>query len=89
MGSGGSEMTNRYFHTTGVHKYDIFRHKVNLSLWSVVLTSDFAVIRTTIRARTERDAEQMTRDFLTDLYDIRLDEFTTEATELLRPREEE
>lgn len=66
------------------HKYDIFRHKVNLSLWSVVLTSDFVVMRTSIRASNKRDADQMTRDFLTDLYDIRLDEFTTEPTLLLR-----
>ena len=61
-------------------KYDINNDQDNLPLWNVVLTGDFAVIMTSVHARSERDAETLARNFLVDYYDMNLDSFSTEAT---------
>jgi len=61
-------------------KYDINNDQDNLPLWNVVLTGDFAVIMTSVHARSERDAETLARNFLVDYYDMNLDSFGTEAT---------
>lgn len=61
-------------------KYDINNEQDNLPLWNVVLTGDFAVIVTSVRARSEQDAEILSRNFLLDYYDMNLDSFFTEAT---------
>lgn len=61
-------------------KYDINKEQDNLPLWNVVLTGDFAVIMTSVRARSEQDAEILSRNFLVDYYDMNLDSFFTEAT---------
>ena len=51
-------------------------------LWNVVLTGDFAVIMTSVHARSEQDAEILARNFLVDYYDMNLDSFHTEATKI-------
>jgi len=67
--------------TVPTQRYDINRDQEHLALWNVVLTGDFAVIMTSVRARSERDAETLARNFLVDYYDMNLDSFATEATE--------
>jgi len=72
-------MTNLF-----AQKYDINKDQDHLPLWNVVLTGAFAVILTSVRARSEQDAEVLSRNFLVDYYDINLDSFGTEATKEMK-----
>lgn len=61
-------------------KYDINNEQDNLPLWNVVLTGDFAIIMTSVHARSEHDAGTLSRNFLADRYGMNLAGFFTDAT---------
>ena len=65
-----------------VPRYIINGEQDNLPLWNVVITGYFAVITTSVRARSTLDAETLAYGFVEDYYDMSLASFHTEARKL-------